>query len=124
VEEAFVVSIIGANGAGKSTLLNTIAGVRKPSQGSIDFHGKKITGLTPIGRWWKASAWCRREKDLPTADGAGESRDRIVYVQGAEKQRVILKKIYDLFPVLEERRNQLGSTLSGESSRCSPSAGL
>jgi len=47
VEEALVVSIIGANGAGKSTLLNTIAGVLNPSQGTIEFHGKKINGLMP-----------------------------------------------------------------------------
>ena len=39
VEEALVVSIIGANGAGKSTLLNTIAGVLRPSAGAVEFRG-------------------------------------------------------------------------------------
>ncbi len=47
VEEAQVVSIIGANGAGKSTLLNTIAGVKKPSRGTVQFRGNRIDGLPP-----------------------------------------------------------------------------
>ncbi len=47
VEEAQVVSIIGANGAGKSTLLNTIAGVKKPSRGEVRFRGNRINWLAP-----------------------------------------------------------------------------
>ena len=46
VDEGLVVSIIGANGAGKSTLLNTIAGVLRPSTGTIEFQGKKSSLIT------------------------------------------------------------------------------
>ncbi len=47
VEEGEIVGIIGPNGAGKSTLLNVIAGVHKPSAGTVHFQGEKISGLTP-----------------------------------------------------------------------------
>ena len=114
VEEAFVVSIIGANGAGKSTLLNTIAGVRKPSQGSIDFHGKKITGLTPYRAVVEGICMVPEGRRIFPRLTVLENLEIGSYTSRARKNRgVILKKIYDLFPVLEERRNQLGSTLSG-----------
>jgi branched-chain amino acid transport system ATP-binding protein len=47
VEEGEIVGVIGPNGAGKSTLLNVIAGVYKPTDGSVHFQGTKISGLTP-----------------------------------------------------------------------------
>lgn len=114
VEEAFVVSIIGANGAGKSTLLNTIAGVRKPSRGTIDFHGKKIAGLTPYRAVVEGICMVPEGRRIFPRLTVLENLEIGSYTSRARKNRgVILKKIYDLFPVLEERRNQLGSTLSG-----------
>jgi len=114
VEEAFVVSIIGANGAGKSTLLNTIAGVRKPSRGTIDFHGKKIAGLTPYRAVVEGISMVPEGRRIFPRLTVLENLEIGSYTSRARKNRgVILKKIYDLFPVLEERRSQLGSTLSG-----------
>jgi len=114
VEEAFVVSIIGANGAGKSTLLNTIAGVRKPSRGTIDFHGKKIAGLTPYRAVVEGICMVPEGRRIFPRLTVLENLEIGSYTSRARKNRgVILKKIYDLFPVLEERGNQLGSTLSG-----------
>ena len=59
VEQAQVVSLIGANGAGKSTTLNTISGLIKPATGTIRFDGTDITG-------WRADritrSWCRFPK--------------------------------------------------------------
>jgi branched-chain amino acid transport system ATP-binding protein len=114
VEEALVVSIIGANGAGKSTLLNTIAGVRKPSQGTVDFHGKKITGLMPYQAVVEGISMVPEGRRVFPRLTVLENLEIGSYTSKARKQREgILRKIYELFPVLEERRNQLGSTLSG-----------
>ena len=114
VEEALVVSIIGANGAGKSTLLNTIAGVRKPSRGTIDFHGKKITGLTPYQAVVEGISMVPEGRRIFPRLTVLENLEIGSYTSKARKKREeVLRKIYDLFPVLEERGNQLGSTLSG-----------
>jgi branched-chain amino acid transport system ATP-binding protein len=114
VEEAFVVSIIGANGAGKSTLLNTIAGVRKPSQGTVDFRGKKITGLMPYQAVVEGISMVPEGRRIFPRLTVLENLEIGSYTSKARENRgAILRKIYELFPVLEERRNQLGSTLSG-----------
>jgi branched-chain amino acid transport system ATP-binding protein len=114
VEEALVVSIIGANGAGKSTLLNTIAGVRKPSRGTIDFHGKKMTGLTPYQAVVEGISMVPEGRRIFPRLTVLENLEIGSYTSNARKKREeVLRKIYDLFPVLEERRSQLGSTLSG-----------
>ena len=114
VEEALVVSIIGANGAGKSTLLKTIAGVRKPSRGTIDFHGKKITGLTPYQAVVEGISMVPEGRRIFPRLTVLENLEIGSYTSKARKKREeVLRKIYDLFPVLEERGNQLGSTLSG-----------
>lgn len=114
VEEAFVVSIIGANGAGKSTLLNAISGVRKPSQGTIQFCGKRINGLMPYQAVVEGISLVPEGRRVFPRLTVLENLEIGSYNPKARKRKNdVLKKIYDLFPVLEERRNQLSSTLSG-----------
>ena len=114
VGEGEIVSVIGANGAGKSTLLNTISGRLKPSRGKIEFNGIKIDGfpsyetvnlgisLVPEGR----GIFPRLTVYENLIIGSYPSRTR------ARRDENILK-LYDLFPILSERRNQMGNTLSG-----------
>ena len=59
VEEGEIVALVGANAAGKSTTINTISGMLRPSNGSIQFRGQRIDHLPP----W---AWCR----CPRGDGS------------------------------------------------------
>lgn len=113
VEEGQIVSIIGSNGAGKSTLLNSISGIVKPREGRIIYKGKEIPkkphqivklGLcqVPEGRLIFANLTVKDNLMM----GA--------YLRG-EKKKVNedLKQVYNLFPILEERKNQMAGTLSG-----------
>ncbi len=114
VEEGTIVALVGANGAGKTTLLKTISGLLQPRKGEILFTGKPLHNLkpqdivdrgiihVPEGRRLFASLTVLENLKL----GAYIKRARTNFDQS-------LKRAYDLFPVLEERKNQKAGTLSG-----------
>ena len=113
VEEGQVVTLIGTNGAGKTTTLRTISGLIRPSGGEILFQGKRIDAVpaheivslgvahSPEGR--KIFPKMTIEENLLL--GAFSRVDG-----GIKKD---LEAAYELFPVLGERRTQLGGTFSG-----------
>ncbi len=114
VSEAMVVSIIGANGAGKSTLLNAIAGVRKPSQGRIEFKGKAVNGMPPYQAVIEGISMVPEGRRVFPRLTVLENLEIGSYTSKARKRKKeALKRIYDLFPVLEQRKRQLSNTLSG-----------
>jgi len=114
IAEGEIIALIGANGAGKTTTLRTISGLKTPTSGGIWFQGQRIDGLPahhivkrgiahiPEGRVvfapmtvldnLKMGAYLRKDKAKVTED---------------------LEAIYQHFPVLKERRNQLSGSLSG-----------
>lgn len=114
VEEGEIVTLIGANGAGKSTLLKTLSGLLKPKSGSIEFLGNSIAGKpaqgivksgishVPEGRRVFANLTVEENLEL----GAFLRKDK----KGIEAD---MKKVYDTFPRLRERRKQMSGTLSG-----------
>ena len=114
VRSGEIVSVIGANGSGKSTLLNTIAGLLAPSRGTINFFGQRIDGLLPhetVPRGITLVPEGRRVFPRLTVFenlvmGSYTPRTR------ADKDET-LKKIYELFPILRVRHNQMANTLSG-----------
>jgi branched-chain amino acid transport system ATP-binding protein len=114
VQEALVVSIIGANGAGKSTLLNTIAGVLRPSTGTIEFHGKRINGLMPYQAVTEGISMVPEGRRMFPRLTVLENLEVGCYIPKARRRKnEVLRRIYELFPILEERKNQFSSTLSG-----------
>ena len=114
VDEAQVVSIIGANGAGKSTLLNTIAGVKRPSNGTVYFRGKRINGLAPYQALVEGISMVPEGRRIFPRLTVLENLEIGSYTPAARKRKdEALRRIYELFPVLESRKNQLSSTLSG-----------
>ena len=114
VEEALVVSIIGANGAGKSTLLNTIAGVLRPSNGTIEFAGKKINGLMPYQAVQEGISMVPEGRRMFPRLTVLENLEVGCYTPKARKRKdEAIRRTYELFPILEERKNQLSITLSG-----------
>jgi branched-chain amino acid transport system ATP-binding protein len=114
VGERECVAIMGPNGAGKTTLLRTIAGAVRPKSGSITFHGAELAGvsvkkvvrsgvvLVPEGRHVFPALTIRENLMM----GSYARRDRRDV--GAD-----VEMVYELFPVLKEKRNHLGRAMSG-----------
>ncbi len=114
VEESLVVSIIGANGAGKSTLLSAIAGVLRPATGVIEFRGKRMNGLMPYQTVAEGISMVPEGRRMFPRLTVLENLEVGCYIAKARKRKnEVLQKIYDLFPILGERKNQYSSTLSG-----------
>lgn len=114
VDQGEIITLIGANGAGKSTTLMSVCGIVQPKAGEILFQGQEIQGMdpdaivglgisqVPEGRRIFPHLTVRENLDM----GALLRRD-------AEGIRKDLDYVYELFPILAERRNQPGGTLSG-----------
>ena len=113
VEEGKIVALLGANGAGKTTTLRAISGVLKPSGGTITLGGE------PLG---KRACKVARQGISMSPEGrlifygltVEENLKAGAYTQ-KDKARVLenMKRVYTMFPVLEQRRKQQASTLSG-----------
>ena len=112
VEEGEVVTLLGANGAGKTTTLRTISGLLRPVSGEVRFQGRVLNGLpahrivgigighVPEGRRVFPQMSVRENLEMGAYQHKGGSKD-------------IMARVFELFPVLAERRNQNGGTLSG-----------
>lgn len=114
VHEAEIVALVGANGAGKTTLLNTISGLLHPVSGSIRFFGKRIDGLEPHLVVESGISHIPEGGRLFPDMSVRENLEMGAYPLRvwAEREKN-LEWVYELFPVLKERRGQLARTLSG-----------
>jgi branched-chain amino acid transport system ATP-binding protein len=114
VNEGEVVGIIGANGAGKSTTLNTISGLLKPRTGSIVFREQNIEHLPAEKIVESGIAQIPEARRLFPFMTVQENLEIGAYNRRAESVKSqTLNEVFDLFPILKERRNQLARTLSG-----------
>ena len=111
VHEGEMVALIGPNGAGKSTTVETIAGLNRNATGSITFLGEHILGLHPYDIFKKGLALVPEKREIfpkmPVIEnlllGAGDRTD----------WEMSLQRLYNLFPILHEREQQMAGTLSG-----------
>ena len=114
VKSKEIVALIGANGSGKSTLLDTISGLIRPAQGSIEFEERTITTLNP---YQIVSLGISQVPEGRRVFPDLSVLDNLVLGSYNRKARPQKEKnfemVYELFPILEERRNQLAKTLSG-----------
>ena len=114
IEEAEIVALVGANGAGKTTLLNTISGLLRPTSGSIEFLGKRIDGLKTHAIVELGISHVREGRKLFPDMSVRDNLDMGAYTKRARKHKQeTLNRVYQLFPILKARRNQLARTLSG-----------
>jgi branched-chain amino acid transport system ATP-binding protein len=114
VEQGQIATLIGTNGAGKTTTLRTVSGLLTPQTGEISFQGERIVGVpahqiverglahAPEGR----RIFPRMSVEENLLLGAYSRRD-------AAEVRVDLARVFDLFPILAERRRQSAGTFSG-----------
>ncbi len=114
VQAGEIVALIGPNGAGKTTLMYTIAGLHRPAEGGVSFEGEALhlrpphevvergVILVPEGRHIFSSMRVIENLEI----GAFSARAR-------QHVPATLKSVYEVFPILAERRNQLAGTLSG-----------
>lgn len=114
VQEGEVISLIGANGAGKSTTLMTTSGIVQAKKGTIEFNGEDITYLSPDDIVKKGICQVPEGRRIFPYLTVAENLDMGAFLRNDnDKIKQDLEYVYELFPILANRRNQAGGTLSG-----------
>ena len=114
VNEREIVALVGSNGAGKTTLLNTISGLLHPASGSVEFLDQKIDRLAPHKVMQLGICQIPEGRKLFSDMTVRENLEMGAYSSKAWKRRTeTLERVYQLFPVLKERRKQSAKKLSG-----------
>jgi branched-chain amino acid transport system ATP-binding protein len=114
VKQAEIVALVGSNGAGKTTLINVIAGLLKPTTGSVLFQGKPIDSLPSHAIVELGISLVPQGGKVFREMNVHENLEMGSYPLHAWKQKAeTFEQVYRLFPRLKERQNQLARTLSG-----------
>ncbi len=114
VEKGEIVTLIGANGAGKTTTLRTITGLIKPRQGTVILEGEDLTTFKPHEIVYKGVSMVPEGRGIFARLTVAENLDLGAYIRNdKEGIKADLERVYELFPRLKERRNQVAGTLSG-----------
>lgn len=113
VQPGEVVAVIGANGAGKTTTLRTISGIIRPFSGEISFEGKPLIGKSPHDIVKAGLVQVPEGRSLFGKLTVFENLSMGGYTRSAGERRATLQEVYELFPILEERKNQIAATMSG-----------
>jgi len=108
VAEGEALAVLGRNGMGKTTLINSIVGVTRQFGGRILLDGKDIIHMPPERRAHSGIGWVPQERNIFRSLTVEENLTAV-----ARPGPWTLKKIYEFFPRLEERRGNLGNALSG-----------
>ena len=114
VQPGEVVTILGANGAGKTTLLNAIAGLLRPSAGSIRYRGNELVGLRPHRVVEAGIATVTESRHLFGPMSVMENLNLGAFPREArESAAADIAYVFELFPRLAERKRQAVRTMSG-----------
>jgi len=114
VEKGEIVTLIGGNGAGKSTTLRTITGIMKPREGHVRLNGEDLALFEPHEIVHKGVAMVPEGRRIFGRLTVSENLDMGAYTRTDKNQvEKDLDRVFNLFPRLKERRNQVAGTLSG-----------
>nr|WP_321468399.1 ABC transporter ATP-binding protein [uncultured Desulfobulbus sp.] len=114
VNQGEIITLIGSNGAGKSTTLMAISGIVVPRRGSIRFEGKEISAMAPDGIVKLGLCQVPEGRHIFANLSVAENLDLGAFLRRDRKGiNSDLDYVYQLFPILAERRNQPGGNLSG-----------
>ena len=112
VDKGEIVSILGPNGAGKSTAMKAMLGLLNLKTGSIVIGGKDISSLSPQDRVKEGISFVPQTKNVFAGMTVEENLEMGAFLLSSNLKSLI-DDIYDLFPILKEKRNQLVGELSG-----------
>ena len=112
VEKGEIAVIVGPNGAGKSTAMKAMLGMLDIREGQVRLDGEDITGLTPQDRIAAGVAFVPQTSNVFTGMSVEENLEMGAFLREDDFSGTI-QEIYDLFPILKEKRNQMAGELSG-----------
>jgi len=112
VNRGEIVAILGPNGAGKSTVMKAMLGLLNLKLGKVIIDGKDISKLTPQDRVKEGIAFVPQTRNVFSGLSVKENLEMGAYLR-EESFEEIIEEIYDLFPILKEKKSQLVGELSG-----------
>ena len=112
VNRGEIVSILGPNGAGKSTAMKAMLGLLNLKSGKVIINGKDISHLNPQDRVKKGIAFVPQTKNVFAGLSVEENLEMGAFLRDENFQKII-DEIYELFPILKEKKSQLVGELSG-----------
>jgi branched-chain amino acid transport system ATP-binding protein len=114
VKSGEIVTLIGPNGAGKTTLMHTIAGLHRPSAGQIVFEGAALGRLAAHEIVERGVVLVPEGRHIFSTMRVEENLEVGAFAAHARRERAAsFRRVFDIFPILAERRTQLAGTLSG-----------
>jgi branched-chain amino acid transport system ATP-binding protein len=113
VGEGELVCLLGGNASGKSTTLKTILGIVRPRRGTVEFDGEDVTGQKTSYRIARGMAIVPENRRLFAPMTVLENLEMGAYLKRNGDFKEKLDRVFELFPVLRDRRKQLAGTLSG-----------
>ena len=112
VDRGEIVTILGPNGAGKSTAMKAMLGLLNLKSGTVMIDGKDISKLTPQDRVKEGISFVPQTRNVFTGLSVEENLEMGAYLRDENLEKII-NEIYELFPILKEKRSQLVRELSG-----------
>ncbi len=115
VSEGEIVVLLGANGAGKTTTFKTISGLLKPTGGTVNFEGAPINGKSPDRIVQAGIVQCAEDRKLFPQMSVQQNLMMGGYIHRSKKTQLkeSLKEVYELFPILYDKRDESARLLSG-----------
>ena len=112
VNRGEIVAILGPNGAGKSTAMKAMLGLLNLKSGKISIDGKDISNLSPQDRVKEGIAFVPQTRNVFAGLSVEENLEMGAFLRNQDPQKII-QEIFELFPILKEKRSQLVGELSG-----------
>merc|ERR1711960_38703 len=112
VNKGEIVAILGPNGAGKSTAMKAMLGLLNLKSGTVKIDGKDISKLSPQDRVKQGISFVPQTRNVFTGLSVRENLEMGAFLRNEDLEKVV-EEIYELFPILSEKRSQLVGELSG-----------
>ncbi|HWW49554.1 MAG TPA: ABC transporter ATP-binding protein [Xanthobacteraceae bacterium] len=113
INQGEIVTVVGANGAGKTTLLKCLSGIQPASAGTIEFRGEPLNGVPAHKRIARGLAQSPEGRQIFTNLTVAENLRLGAYLFSDARVRADMDQAYEMFPVLQEKREITAGQLSG-----------